>query len=42
MGKGFYQEAKMAMQIHEIETAITNLNKRQLAQFRKWFEEYDA
>lgn len=30
------------MTIQEIERAITELNPRELARFRQWFEEFDA
>jgi hypothetical protein len=30
------------MSIQEIEKAIKQLDKRQLARFRRWFEDYDA
>ena len=30
------------MTIHEIEQAITELSPREMARFRKWFEEFDA
>ena len=32
----------ITMSIQDIEQAIAKLDKRQLARFRKWFEEYDA
>jgi hypothetical protein len=30
------------MTIHEIEQAITELSPKEMARFRKWFEEFDA
>jgi putative hemolysin len=30
------------MSIHEIEQAITELSPKEMARFRKWFEEFDA
>ena len=30
------------MTIHEIEQAITELTPKEMARFRKWFEEFDA
>jgi len=30
------------MTIHQIEQAITELSPKEMARFRKWFEEFDA
>jgi len=28
--------------VKDIETAVTDLSKKELSQFRKWFEDFDA